>query len=189
MCKVERAMCHNNILLIIFKMSRTIVLSGANSSSINQDIGDIKLKQYVRSKAAVAATKGNDSEFKGVMYYTDPRFKVITKEPIGDYHFYVSEYNKRYIVMSLDNDLAVQLKKIADQCQLALCKIQPDAQDVTPFFSKDSLFLKISNDLQFDNMPPHRQLRVCVDVYGYSVHDKKAFLQCEVTEWKLESVL
>lgn len=171
---------HNNILLILVKMSRTITLPAGVGAS--QDVGEIKLRENI--------CKNNDKEnhscdFQGVMYYLEPRIKVIVKEPIDNYHFYVNGFNKKFIVMPYECELAEELRKIANKCHLEVCKVQKDA--AVPYFSPDRLFLKISHDLRFDNIPAHRRLKLCVDVYAYVVQDKRAFLQSEVSEWKLES--
>lgn len=124
------------------------------------------------------------NDFKGVLYYTQPRFKLVTVDTIGDYHFCTSKFNKKTLVMSANSTLGQELKKIANKCHEQAVKLHPDVKMTV--FDDETLFLKVSKHLLFDDIPSHRRLKVCVDVYGYCVDGLRGFLQCEVSEWKLE---
>lgn len=132
----------------------------------------------------------NNGDISGVTYYIEPRLKLVSKEVVGDYYFCPNKFGGKNLVLPLSCIFSTELKKIADTCYQQLRKLEPDTPtDIVTVFSDRSLFLKINPHLANDDIPAHRLLKLCVDVYGYCIIDKKAYLQCEVTEWKVESIL
>ena len=161
-------------------------------NSNGQTAADYTFALQQQSTRTTATSSGKEGDFKGVMYYMEPRFKLVPKDAIVDYHFYTNKFNCKNLVLPISCVLTDQLKKIAAKCLQELTKLESNTGkgDIEAVFNDRSLFLKINRHLLAEgDIPDHRLIRVCVDVYGLCVVDKKAYLQCEVSEWKVESVL
>ena len=159
-------------------------------------------KQQQTADGSVVAT----TERTGVMYYI-PRVRICNKVPISDYFLWTNERGITFLCLPSSPRVTQELRAIGDACVKNLKQDQQMVDDSIALSMKEEIsYLKITDNTlgilpsgkvnygsaaDAANIPLHRELLICIDVYGLNVDlvTGKAHLQMELSEWKIASLL